>query len=306
MSILFWDQLKLPEGIRVPYFGGRWYQFISRIERRLVRRIPVKGLKLNDTERPEKIIVSLTSFPARIEVAGQAIKTLFRQTVKPDRIVLFLAAEQFPERKLPPLLVELQQCGLEIRFCGENLRAHKKYHYILQEQKENELVITYDDDLIYPENSVELLFCKHKKYPDCIIANRGGCAEFDFHGVLPYAGWNLYKNEGVDIPSTRIFPSTGGGVLYPFGSVNKEAFNVENMKRCAFSADDLWMRFMSALNNTKVVKSRKYHRTFTTLENSQTESLQVENCLGGGNDIAIANLCREYPNAAAFIRGNEK
>ena len=36
----------------------------------------------------EKIIVSLTSFPARINIVVKTIKTLLTQTLKPDAIVL--------------------------------------------------------------------------------------------------------------------------------------------------------------------------------------------------------------------------
>ncbi len=306
MSILFWDQLKFPEGIRIPCFGGKWYQFVSRIERKIVNRIPIEGLKLNESPRPETITISLTSFPARIEIAGLAIKTLFHQTLKPDRIILFLAAAQFPDHRLPPLLQDLQHCGLEIRFCEEDLRSHKKYYYTLQEQKTNELVITYDDDLIYPENSIELLYRKHLQYPECIVANRGGRITLQGGRPLPYAQWKLCCDEGVNKPSMKIFPSTGGGVLYPYGSVNQEAFRLEAMKECAFSADDLWMRFMSALNGTEVVKTRKYHRTFTVLDNSQTESLQIMNCLEGGNDLAVSKLSSRYPEALTLITGGGK
>ena len=65
----------------------------------------------------------------------------------------------------------------------------------------------------------------------------------------------------------------------------------------AFSADDLWMRFMSALNGTKIVKTVKNHKTFTVIDGSQAESLQVENCIGGANDKALTLLKQNYPEA---------
>ena len=258
---------------------------------------------LNTTERDEKIIVSLTSFPARIDTVGYAIKSLFNQTVKPDKIILWLATEQFKNTALPELLEQLKLKGLEIRFC-EDLKSHKKYYYSLKEQKQNELVITYDDDIIYPENSIEKLLKYHKKFPNAIITNRAQKATSLNGKFTPYNTWKVWTSYGVKKPSHELFPSTGGGTLYPFGAINQEAFNISTLTENAFSVDDLWMRFMSALNKTPIVKTAKNHRTFTVTENSQTESLQVQNCIGGENDVVLEKLSTLYPNAVKTILGD--
>ena len=49
--------------------------------------------------RTPQYIVSLTSFPARINTAHLAINTLLQQTFKPDRIILWLASEQFAKKE---------------------------------------------------------------------------------------------------------------------------------------------------------------------------------------------------------------
>ena len=309
MTIKTLDALKLPEGVRLPYFGGKIYTLLSKAERKAIAKLPTEGLSLNTRARAESIMVSLTSFPARIETVGYAIKSLFHQTVKPDRIVLWLAEEQFKNRALPPLLTTLCECGLEIRFCAGDLRSHKKYFYALQAQEENELVITYDDDLIFPEDSIERLYRMHQEYPNCIICNRGQVAVGDENGFAPYGRWQVHSPVGVGEPVSCVFPSTGGGTLYPFGAVHQDAFSVSVMQENAFTADDLWIRFMSARKGTKVVKTRKNHRTFTTVEGSQTESLQAVNCLEGENDRVLARLSRLYPEAVSEILGvdwNEK
>ena len=302
MKIKALDFFKIPEGIRIPYFGGLLYRIITKKQRKAIIKLPITKLSLNQEPREEKIIVSLTSFPARINTVGYAIKSLFNQTLKPDRIVLWLAESQFQGVELPELLKQLCQKGLEIRFC-QDLRSHKKYYYALKEQTKNELIITYDDDLIYPEDSIERLYKTHKKFPDCVVCNRAQlCTEVD--GRLgKYDTWAVYSSEGVIKPSTRLFPSTGGGTLYPYQSVDEEAFNDEVMRVTALTADDLWMRFMSAKKGTKVVKTRKAHKTFSTLEGSQTEGLQQENCLGGENDRALDRLSARYPDALAEILG---
>ena len=143
----------------------------------------------------------------------------------------------------------------------------------------------------------------HKKFPDCIVCNRAQFCTEENGGLGKYDTWTVYSSEGVKSPSTRLFPSTGGGTLYPYQSVDEEAFNDDVMRVTALTADDLWMRFMSAKKGTKVIKTRKAHRTFSTLEGSQTEGLQQENCIGGENDRALDRLSARYPDALAEILG---
>ena len=302
MKIKTLDFFKIPEGIRIPYFGGLLYRIIMQKQRKAIIKLPITKLSLNQEPREEKIIVSLTSFPARINTVGYAIKSLFNQTVKPDRIILWLAETQFQGVELPNLLKELCEKGLEIRFC-KDLRSHKKYYFALQEQQSNELVITYDDDLIYPEDSIERLYKTHQKFPDCVVCNRAQLCTEENGGLGKYDTWTVYSSEGVKKPSASLFPSTGGGTLYPYQSVDEEVFNDEVMRITALTADDLWMRFMSAKKGTRVIKTRKAHRTFSTLEGSQTEGLQQENCIGGENDRALDRLSARYPEALAEILG---
>ncbi len=291
-------------GFYIPFISGRWYRIISKLENLYIRKLSIEGFCLNQIPRKETLTVSLTSFPARIEIAGYAIKSLFHQTVKPDRIILWLAEEQFPDKKIPFLLEELQEHGLEIKYC-EDIKAHKKYYYSLLNQKRNELVITYDDDLIYPENSLELLVKKHEEYPNCIVCNRAQCASCNGKTLTPYNSWKVYSSEGISSPSKKLFPSTGGGTLYPYGVINKEAFNIEDIKKYAFSADDLWMRYMSALNRIEIIKTKKKHKIFSVISDSQNESLQVENCLNGGNDNVINQLHAAFPEVMSFMFENE-
>lgn len=304
MKIKTIQQFKIPEGVRIPYIGGRIYNILSKVERKIITELPLDTLGLNSVPRKEKIIISMTSFPARIDVVGYAIKSLMNQTVKADQIILWLAREQFPDFNLPVLLRQLCEKGLEIKFC-EDLKAHKKYYYALKNQRSNELVITYDDDLIYPEDSIERLYEVYKRNKNCIVCNRAGCCSGIAGKIDSYNTWKIHTSVGVNYPSSRLFPSTGGGTLYPYGSVNEEVFDTERMRNLAFSADDLWMRFMSALNGTKIVKTKKNHRTFSTLEGSQEESLQVLNCIGGENDRVIKRLSQEYPEAVQFILGEK-
>ncbi|MBQ2886366.1 MAG: hypothetical protein IJE43_21810 [Alphaproteobacteria bacterium] len=46
-----------------------------------------------------KVIVSLTSYPARINIVHKTIESLLNQTYKADKVILYLAYEQFQIKK---------------------------------------------------------------------------------------------------------------------------------------------------------------------------------------------------------------
>ena len=67
------------------------------------------GYGLNTEHREETYIVSITSFPARINEIWITIETLLRQSFKPDKIILWLGEEQFPDKQLPESLTMLKE-----------------------------------------------------------------------------------------------------------------------------------------------------------------------------------------------------
>jgi hypothetical protein len=257
-------------------------------------RLPDSGVNL--TEREERVIVSLTSFPARIHKVYYAIKSLMLQTYKADDIILWLSESQFPERKLPENFKYLTDRGLTIRWC-DDLRSHKKYFYILQEQKSDEVVITYDDDIIYEADSIEKLMISHKKHPDCIICNRGHEIAFDNDGSLTeYKNWSIHSSVGVNEPDVCVLPSTGNGCLYPYGAMPPITFDWEKAKTNAYSADDIWMRFCSLSNGVKVVKTLETIAILVNVWGSQKERLTQLNDINGENQRVLERLLVLFPD----------
>ena len=129
----------------------------------------LKGL--NKEVREQKIIVSMTSFPARIHYVHLSLDRLFLQTLRPDKIVLYLSKDQFPnlEFDLPYQLLEYKKIGLEIKWCDGDTKAYKKVLPALKEYQDD-IVIIVDDDLIYDVDMVEDLYRGHLVYPKSIIA----------------------------------------------------------------------------------------------------------------------------------------
>ena len=121
------------------------------------------------------VVVSLTSFPARIETVHITIMTLLRQTVAPKRIILWLSKEQFPNGvdDLPTVLkLVAAKSILSIEFVEGDIRSYKKFVYILEKYPE-ENFITVDDDVFYPSRMIEHLMEMHMKYPDDVCCMSG-------------------------------------------------------------------------------------------------------------------------------------
>lgn len=288
-----------PEGVKrgIPKLRVLHYKFDILFENIYIRLAGLPEMGINRSEeRSERVMVSLTSFPSRIDRAYYAVKSLMLQSYKADRIVLWLASEQFPGKKLPEKFYKLLDKGLEIQWC-DDLRSHKKYFYALQKQKENELVITYDDDIIYERDSIEKLIVAHKKYPECIVCNRGHDIKFDEDGkLLPFKNWSIHSATGVNEPAANIMPSTGNGCLYPFGCMPKITFDWELIKNNALTADDIWMRFCSLSNGIKIVKTRETIATLCNVYGSQKEKLTQINDIGGENQKVVDRLVLLFPD----------
>lgn len=296
----FFEFLKLPEGRPIPFFGKYWRRFILFCQNKLIRKVKLPKEPLNSKERKEKVIASLTSFPARINCVEYAVKSLMLQSYKPDRIVLWLAKGQFEGVELSKGLLDLQEKGLEIKWCDEDLRGHKKYFYSIQEQKPDELVVTFDDDLIYPSNCIKRLIKHHKRFPSAIIDNRGYEITFDKNGELnPHKKWKIMSRYAVKRPGALFQLSTGVGCLYPYGVLHKDVCKADLIKKHALSIDDLWMSVMAILVDTKFVKTHYATKILTTVSNSQEFQLGVENMRNperiDKHDTCISSLMEEYP-----------
>lgn len=249
------------------------------------------GYGLSTEGRKEKYIVSLTSFPARIDDIWISIEILLRQTFKPDAIILWLSEKQFPERKLPKRLRSLRDRGLTVEFCTNDLRAHKKYFYAMKRHPEAN-IITFDDDLYYDYSVIQNLVNLHQKFPNSIVTNRAHKLTFKNGQLNPYRNWmhNVINNK----PSHLLMATGGAGTLYPPGSLNKKVFDEKLIKELCFYADDIWLKIMAYLNDTKIVTNGRYNKDFVTVSSTQGTKLVSTNVINGGNDRQLENVCNYF------------
>ncbi|GAA3926505.1 hypothetical protein [Litoribacillus peritrichatus] len=241
--------------------------------------------------KPESIVVSLTSFPARINDVHLTIESLFQQSLKADQIILWLSVENFPNQlnDLPEALLMQRARGLSIEFVEGDLGPYKKIIYSLKAHPDA-LILTFDDDILYPVDSIDLLYRAYLNEPNVIHCHRGHKVQYDTSGnILPYHQWQMgLKSSSANFD---IFPTGNGGVLYFPGALHSDVTDEKVFQSLALNADDVWLKAMSLRNKVpcKVVSHTKHWRArLLMIEGSQDVALIKQNkskC--DGNDYKI-------------------
>ncbi len=234
------------------------------------------------------LIVSLTSYPKRLNIVHLTIESLMKQTKKPDKIILWLAKEELSDEKIPQNILKLKFKGLEIKIVDENLKSYNKLVYSIEHYPTSN-IITCDDDMIYDQTLIEGIYKKHKRYPKCIVAYR--CTKMQKNSknkLAPYLEWKGAINNR---PSHNLFATGVGGVLYPPKSLHSEVNNKELFSKLSPHGDDIWFKAMALLNNTKVVMvNKKTAEKFTVIAGSQDQALWHINNGENKNDEQLKNV----------------
>ena len=255
----------------------------KRIKNEIRVRLPIKKAK----KKNEDIIISLTSYPPRYKTLFLVIRSLLHQKIRASKIVLYLYKDEVEE--LPKRLLKLKKHNFEIKLVDENLGPHKKFFYALQEYSDK-VVITVDDDIIYPKTLVSDLYSSYKKNSNCIIANRVHFITKDnANKISSYNNWKReYKKE--IRPSHSLIAIGCGGVLYPPNIFPKEVFDIVAIKKYCLNADDIWLKFMELKNNIKVLYSGSKNHSPLCIRNTQKTGLFHVNAELNKNDIYIRNM----------------
>ncbi len=254
--------------------------------------LPFKyGLNLEEIRR-HKIIVSFTSYPKRFSIIHLVVKSIAYQSMRADKIVLYLSKEEC-DGKEPTELDILKKYGVEIVLVNENLKPHNKYYYAMK-QYPDDIIITLDDDVIYPRKLIRKLYESYEEYPEFISAARVHRIKKNLDGTLkPYNEWE-YECTACNIPSNMLIATGVGGVLYPPGILPDMTFDIQNIKRLCIGADDIWLKFMEFIDGKKVVYVPGANRHIWSVENYAKEGLREQNVKNGKNDIYIQNIMEYY------------
>ena len=251
---------------------------------------------INSVKRTIPVIVSLTSFPERYEDLVISLYSILKQSLKPDKIILWLGKDENISQvnDLPYDITQFIKNGLEIRFVKDK-KSYTKILYALKEYPDS-IIVTADDDVFYPKNWLSKLYYSYAAHPEDIQVHRAHRVKIIRGGIAPYETWAKHVEE--ETARFDNFLTGVGGVLYPPNCFNKEALREDVFLKYSSNADDIWLWFMALLNNRKirVVKNHIKTLTCTNLYRQifkKGRTLYAQNSMGG-NDEQIHNLMKLY------------
>jgi len=251
----------------------------------------------------DEIIVSLTTYSRRLYDVYLAIESIMQQTLKPNKIILWLS-DEFKQNDIPLTLQKQQNRGLEIRYC-KDIGPYTKLIPALMDFP-SAAIITIDDDCLYYFDLIENLVNSYKKNPNLISCARMHQMKLINNNTFEkYEKW-LMKCEFFDI-SPLNFPTGVGGVLYPPHCFNEEIFNENIFMNICKYADDVWFKAMALLNNVsskKIYTHNKNGEDYFLNKNIQDIGLFKMNIYKGMNDIQLKSTFDKYNLYEKLIDGD--
>ena len=196
---------------------------------------------------PKQIIISLTSWKKRIQNVPMVIQSILTGTKTPDKIVLNLSTDEFSlkDKELPTYLLMLKETNkIEINWVKENTKAFKKIIPTMKLYPES-IIISIDDDIIYPEFFVEKMVSKYNETGNIIT------------------WWDSKIN---NIPFV-----TGDSTLYDTEKLTPFIYEKLTQEIINSNADDIWYSWcirQLGLNITPITnyKSAKYFCHFNDID----------------------------------------
>lgn len=260
--------------------------------------------RAHNNEKPQ-VVVSMTSFPAAIPYAAQAIDYILKGSVLPDKLVLYVTLSQFEADD--STLVSLRQLAkeqpvFELRNYDRDIRSYRKLIPALQDFPEA-IIVTVDDDVRYHPHMLRDLLALHRRIPNAILAHRAK----HIKPGKPYRQWKKYRWYHFlfkRIHRTHLTLQTGcAGVLYPPHALKAEMLDVELFTTLAPSTDDIWFWAAGIANGYPVVPVPFGHNKPKGLHKPKELSLKMVNFKRDTdrNAEAFQAICERFPEVRQRI-----
>lgn len=252
---------------------------------------------LSTEDRDPLLIVSLTSFPERVNMRTLlpiALYSLLNQTLKPDKVILWLSQDDFPgkENDLPEHILTFRSRGLSIGWTSD-LRSFTKLIPTLKVYPDD-IIVTADDDMSYPRDWLQKLYDTSMRHPGTGITSCPLRISANTSKIFEYEKW---QTSGFALNSVLTFPRGVGGVLYPPGVFHHDVFDEKLFMAISPSNDDIWFWAMVLLNGAcfNAVANGYAHIFDCIPDKSNNTHLCNKNRAASGNDLFLKRLFDHYP-----------
>ena len=244
--------------------------------------------------RPERLVVTLTTIPARAHRLHRVLRSLIDQSQPADRIVLCLPRSRrrdgaaYPD----PLSLGLPP-GVEVLRCTDEGPVTKLLPTLAAEP--DACLVVVDDDVVYPRDFLASLLTAHRANPTAALGLRGVCLtpgrEFPaLHHVLCSAQTRL-------VPVNILFGTWG--YLLPPGALDAAVRDFSGMPEAVRWVDDVWVSGHLARRGVPrlVVPTRSF--PVETLASAIQALTDGPNRSGQNDATAIAVFAADWGNHAS-------
>ena len=198
----------------------------------------------------DNFYITLTSWKARINFIHKNLENLLTNKIKPKKIILNLALEEFPNKnsELPKEILYLlkKYKNFEIFWVKENNNVFKKLIPTLNRFK-NDIIITLDDDILYPSNTIEnMLKCYNKLGKKNPISFGTKYSDWNITGKVinsHYGGGSIVKYEYFNNKINEIYLKT----------------TVDRINKGIKCPDDALYTYAALVNGYKYIRCKDFH-----------------------------------------------
>lgn len=112
------------------------------------------------------IVVTLTSWLKRINNVKTVVQSIMKNTIQPDKVFLNLSKEEFKDIELQSDLVDYFNSNerLVINWVEGNTKSFKKLYPILKYLNDDDIIISADDDILFPKDLIEFRLKDFRTY----------------------------------------------------------------------------------------------------------------------------------------------
>ena len=238
---------------------------------------------ISKNETP-KIIISMTSYKDRFRYAHRTIRSLIMQNYRDMQIILFLNKDDYVKSDV---FSDLLKFDFSVEEFTNNYRSYIKFVPAF-ERYPAAIIVTADDDMYYRKNWLSELVAAHESYPRSIVGHRG--LEVGHINGDSFTSYKTWSKATVNTPSTSLFLTGVGGVLYPPGTLNRQVLDMDLAMKLASNADDIWLFFMSRLSKSEVRVIETSNKEPYFWFGSQKRALRHQNVTQDYNDEQMIQM----------------
>jgi hypothetical protein len=179
----------------------------------------------------------MTSFKERLKYESYlAISSILNNKQLPTKICIII--NSYDKDNIPQLFKEHPL--IEIIYTDVDLKGHNKYYHTALKYPDS-VIITIDDDVIYPATFVEDCIKAYKDSPTTVNAVRVHKIKYKENSILPYKQWEWESKETE--ASYDLFFTGVGGVVYPPNFFKKKDLNIEEIHKY-IKTDDIFLNYL--------------------------------------------------------------